>query len=221
MTSTNVYGVGVSWRAVRRWALAGAALWLPAYLRDSERQHILDGEDIQVGYAASPVTYGAANEGRKHPEQALPAIVVEAPGINDEDPPKRLADRTYMAGWMLDVHAFVHGSTESDAELLASVYGLAIRKMFTQQAGGWSDDITFAGPRLRVESVTWGGEAYTEVESARRRSVVAATATFTVVFRNVSSSVGGPETPPDDPTTDPGDWPEVLNTELEITREAL
>jgi hypothetical protein len=63
------------------------------------------------------------------------------------------------------------------------------------------------------------GLDFTTMAATRRRSIVAAEANFTVVFRDSASSLG-PLTPPVDPSVDPGDWPEVIQTELDIDREA-
>jgi hypothetical protein len=125
-----------------------------------------------------------------------------------------------MAAWIVAFTVAVHGRDEDDTELLASVYGMAVRKMVDQQAAGWAELDAYTGPALEVDSVSWEDEMYDEIEQVRRRSVVAGTATFTVVFRNVSTSMGGPDVPPVDPGEDPGNWPEITSYLLELERES-
>jgi hypothetical protein len=228
VADTNRYGPGVSWRAVRRWCVAGIGLWFPAYLRDSERQHISHGESMTVGQTALPTGFRVNPQEEaaipvpdriKHPEQRMPLILIVSPGLT-EKLPERQADRTFKTEWSIVLVGAVHGANESDAELAASVYGLALVQMFLQQAGAWADDPAYLGPPLGVDSVAWGspGLDFSTIEASRRRSIVAAEANFTVVFRDSASSSGPPSVPVD-PTVDPGDWPEVIDTELNIDRE--
>jgi len=216
VTDTNRIGPGVSWYDVRRWAIAGLGLWLPFYLRDAERHHGKAAGE----YAHLPRTFRAATDLRKWPEEQLPAIIVESPGLTDSAP-QRQADRTFMSEWIVALSAVVHGQGEADTEMLASVYGLALRLMTLQQAGAWADLETYEGPALAVESVRWEDEGYDGIPASQRRTLVAATVTFSVVFRDVASSTGPDTPPPVDPTEDPGDWPEIVATELELDREAL
>lgn len=226
MTDTNRYGPGVSWRDVRRWTIAGIGLWFPAYLRDAERH-----EGLTPGYCQLPVAFRedfpqetaaeAVTEVTKHPEQRLPLILVIIPGMAGA--PERQGDRTFNAPWEIVLLGLVHGKTEADAELIASCYGLALCQMVIQQAGAWADLDQYEGPPMAVESVEWAEPAldFIAIEATRRRSVVAARATFTVVFRNSATSQGPQNPPPVDPSVDPGDWPEIIQTELQIDRERI
>jgi hypothetical protein len=226
MTDTNRYGPGVSLTDVRRWAIAGIGLWFPAYLRDSERHHELTPGycALPTGFRVSPQQNAAEGvpERVKHPEQRLPLILVITPGTTDS-PPIREPDRTLTTEWALTLSGVVHGKNEADAELIASVYGLALVQMTFQQAGAWADLDTYQGPDVTVESVEPGTPLldFSTLEVTRRRSLVAAEATFTVVFRNSATSLGPQTPPPVDPSVDPGDWPEVITTELHIDREAI
>lgn len=224
MTDTNRYGPGVSWRDLRKWAIAGIGLWFPAYLRDAERHH-----GIAAGYCALPTGFridpqeNAATpvpERTKRPEQRLPLILIISPGLTDRAP-ERQANRTFQTEWALVLSGLVHGKNEDEAELVASCYGLALAQMVMQQAGAWADLPAYLGPSVQVESVAWAapGLDFSTLEVTRRRSVVAAEANFSVVFRDSATSQG-PPLPPVDPTVDPGDWPEVIQTELDIDKEA-
>jgi hypothetical protein len=226
MTDTNRYGQGVSWRDMRRWAVAGIGLWFPAYLRDSERHHGLTPGycHLPTGFRLTPQDDAAepVPTRTKHPETRLPVILVISPGTTDT-PPITEGDRTLTTAWPLVLCGVVHGKTEDEAELAASVYGLALVQMVLQQAGAWADLDDYQGPSLTVENVEPGGPLldFNTLDASRRRSVVAAEATFTVVFRNSATSLGPQSPPPVDPTVDPGDWPEIITTELQVDRESI
>jgi hypothetical protein len=227
VTDSNRYGPGVSWRDMRRWAIAGIGLWFPAYLRDAERHH-----GLAAGYCALPAGFRTTTpqedaavtvpERVKHPEQRLPLILVISPGTTDS-PPIREPDRTLTAEWAFTLAGLVHGKNEDEAELVASVYGLALVQMTLQQAGAWADLTAYQGPSMTVESVEPGTPLldFSTLEVTRRRSLVAAEATFTVVFRNSATSLGPQTPPPVDPTEDPGAWPEIITTELQVDREGI
>lgn len=215
MTTTNRYGAAVTWRDVRDWGVAGTRLWFPDYLRESERHHT-----STIGRVQMPNTIRRTAGLSKAPEDPLPAILIAAPGLADTGPQKQ-ADRTFTGPWAMAWHAIVHGRDEDDSDLMASVYGLAIRQMLLQQSGDWTSATGYDGPPLEVNSVLYVDEGYDALPASRRRTLVVATVTFTIVFRQTATSLGGPSDPSTDPTQDPGPYPEVLTTELDIERTAL
>jgi hypothetical protein len=214
VTTTNRYGAAVTWRDVRDWGVAGTRLWFPDYLRESERHH-----GSPIGRAQQPATIRRTAGLSKAPEDPLPAILIAAPGLADTGPVKQ-ADRSFTGPWAMRWHAIVHGRDEDDSDLMASIYGLALRQMILQQAGDWTGTTGYTGPPLDVDSIVYVDEGYDELAATRRRTLIAATVTFTVVFRQTATSLGGPPDPTSDPIVDPGPFPEVLTTELDITRES-
>jgi hypothetical protein len=217
MTITNRIGPAVSMRDVKAWAKAGGQLWLPDYLADSERHH-----GLVPGYAKRPTAWTTATSPRKWAQETPPLIAIIAPGLVGEERPIKQADKTYQTVWGLQLMAVVHGRDEDDTDLLASVYGVALRQMVLQQAGDWAEQMGYTGPALTVEAVEWMDEGYDEIDGSRRRTLVAATVTFAIVLRNVATTMGGPDAPSGvDPAADPGPFPEVLTTEIDTTREAL
>lgn len=221
MTTTNRFGDYVSWRDLRQWAIRGTKLWLPQYLADAERHHALTAPYCQL-----PVTWRPAPDVRKWPEEQLPAVIFGSPGLAGS-PPVKQADRSYMTTWVLALSGVVHGSSEEDTELIASCYGIALRTLFLQQAGRFTDTAGYDGPMLAVESLTWEDEGYDDIAASRSRTLVAATVTFTVVFRNTATSLGGPDQPPippDPPSTDPGPFPEITEAGInqgDLIRESI
>jgi hypothetical protein len=148
MTDTNRYGPGVSWRDLRRWAIAGIGLWFPAYLRDAERHHgVVPGYcQLPAGFRVDPQENAAepVAERVKRPEQRLPLILIISPGLTDTQPMSQ-ADKTFNTEWSLTLSGIVHGKGEDEAELMASCYGLAFVQMVNQQAGGWADLPAYLG----------------------------------------------------------------------------
>lgn len=218
MTATNRIGPAVSQRDLRNWAIAGAGLWLPTYLRDSERHH-----GLVPPYAQLPKTLELTKEAVKHPEDQLPALLIVAPGTTDA--PTIQPDRSYMAAYQIAWVAIVHGLDEREAELQASIYGVALTQMVAQQAGAWAEETGYAGPALEIESVELidqdyasGGEAGL---SSRRRTLARAGITFSIVFRNAATSRNPEIVPLPAPDADPGDFPEIVATELQVNREAI
>jgi hypothetical protein len=218
MTQTNIYGPAVSWRDLKAWAVKGAQLWLPDYLADSERQHGLIPPQAGRPKAGQWTT---ATSPTKWAQITPPCIVVISPGMVGDEAPRKQADRTYQTTWGVRYLAIVHGRDEDDTDLLASVYGLAIRQMVNQQAGAWTGATGYTGPQLTVEEVRWVDEGYDEIAAARRRTLVAATVTFSIVLRNTATTLGGPDQPTQTPTVDPGPAPEITSVELDTTREAI
>jgi hypothetical protein len=217
MTVSNRIGPAVSMRDVKSWAKAGGQLWLPDYLADSERHH-----GIRPGYAKRPTVWTTATSPRKWAQETPPLIAIIAPGLIGEERPVKQADKTYQTIWGLQLMAVVHGRDEDDTDLLASVYGMALREMVLEQAGDWAEQAGYTGPALTIEAVEWMDEGYDEIDASRRRTLVAATVTFAIVLRNVATTMGGPDTPSGvDPAADPGPFPEILTTEIDTTREAL
>lgn len=217
MTATNRIGPAVSQRDLRNWALAGANLWLPTYLRDSERHH-----GLTPPYAQLPKTLRLTKEAAKHPEEQLPALLIVAPGTSDQ--PMRQPER-YDATYQMAFVAIVHGRDEAEAELQASVYGWALKQMVIQQAGAWVDEDGYTGPALEVESVEWIDEDYSAGGDAgmpsRRRTLGRAAVTFNIVFRKAATNRNPEIVPLPAPDADPGDFPEIVAAELQINREAI
>jgi hypothetical protein len=226
VTEQNRIGASVSWRDLRRWATQGAKLWLPSYIRDAERH---EGTAL-LGLPLCPFPqtwrWTAEDTPTKWPEETIPAVIFQAPGLGEA--PARQADRSFMSTWVLAITAVVRGSGQqvdedgsTDVDVLASVYGNAIVQMMLEAAGRFTTTTGYAGPLLDMEALVWEDFEAGVIDASRTRTLAAVTATFSVVFRRTASTMGGPDQPPVDPATDPGPWPEVLTTVLDLEREAL
>lgn len=216
MTDSNQFGPSVGRGHVRRWVLAGLRAWLPDYIREAERQ-----QDYPAGEATVPRTFQVAETLTKWPETQLPAVIVQLPGLADAAP-ARDGTGEITAQWIVALSAIARGRDEDDTERQGDVYGLALRLLMLQQAGDFpAAGDAYDGPLLRVESVQWADEGYDDLPQRRARTLVAATVTFRVDIRGVASTAYGPMVPSVDPTTDPGPWPEVTDTDIITTRRPL
>lgn len=210
MTAGDQFGPSVGRGMIRRWVLEGLRLWMPDYIRNAERQ-----EGYPAGRAELPRSFPVAPDLRKMPEQAIPAVVVQIPGLSDQGA-HRMAKGEVGQQWIVALSGLVHGRDAADTEALADVYGLALRLLMLQQVGNFVTTPGYAGPPLDVELVTYADEGYDDLPWRRSRTLVAATATFRVDIRG-TAQMAGPLTPSLDPLN-PEAWPEVTSTELQIDR---
>jgi hypothetical protein len=218
VTGTNLFGPSVGRGHVREWAIGGLKAWLPDYLREAER-----AQGYPVGQAQLPRAWQVVGRAEltKWPETKLPAVIVQVPGLSDAGP-RREGDGDVSAQWIVAPSAIVRGRDEADTERLAEVYGLALRLLMLQQAGDFlAAGGAYVGPMLRVDAVEWADEGYDDIAQRRARTLVAATVTFRVDIRGVASTAYGPGAPSLEPTDDPGPWPEVTDTDLQLTRRPL
>lgn len=212
----NVFGPAVGRGAVRAWILAGLRVWLPDYLRNAERI-----EGYPVGQAILPRSLTVANDVTKWPETMLPALIVQLPGMSDNGA-TRQGDGSLAAEWIVALSFIARGRDEADTQRLGDVYGLALRMLMIQQAGDFAHaGEAYTGPDLTIGAVDLADEAYDDLPQLRGRTLVAATVTFRVEIRDFASTAYGPDEPSADPTIDPGPWPEVTDTDLQITRRPL
>jgi hypothetical protein len=204
VTATNRFGAAVGMHAVRRWALEGVRLWLPDYLRDSERVH-----GYTVGRTATPNSWEIAEDLAKWPEQQLPALLIQCPGLAGGGEPRRMGGGVYAGQWAVALTAVIRGNSEAERDALASVYELALRLLFVQQATGFVEQDGYDGPDVEADAVAWVDSGMDDLPQRRSRTLAAATATFRVGMKGLASDEAGPMEPAEDPLPDPGGWPEV------------
>lgn len=207
MTATNQFGVSVGRADIRAWIRGGLALWLPTYLREAERE-----QGYTVGRTALPNTWRVAERIDKWPEEMLPAVIIQLPGLIGE--PERIGGGIFVATWAVALTGIVRGRSSDDSEAIADVYALALRNLMLQKAAidDW-DATAYTGPTLDVMNVIWADEGYDPLpQRGRSRTLVAATVTFRVSMRGLADEYGGPAEPLPTPTTDPGPWPLVDET---------
>lgn len=172
--------------------------WMPAYLRWVER---LLGKPTD--WLQSPQSYVATSDWDHFPEEALPAVLIMAPGTIGA--PAQDGRRIYRAIFDLRVGVLVSAGTRSDTERLAKFYGAALRALILGK-GSLGNFAT---------GTKWLGEsANIKVADDKQRTMATAENRFAVEVREVVKALTGPTNPPAKPAEPPPDEPVATNVEV-------
>ena len=219
MSGQNVFGPVWTLGAIKRPLITHLRLWLPDYLREVERAEGMrpDGRggwvEHEAGTVDLPKSWRRTNgDVRKWPEDQLPAVLIGLPGLTADG--VRIDGRHHVhETHVLALSAMVGGRDYEATEWLSGVYVAALELLMIQQPN-------VAG--LPIERLTYADKAHDVLpDSERSRTLVAGTATFTFELRDVADASAGPIEPSEDPVPDPGAFPEVEDTEIEIERSAI
>jgi hypothetical protein len=137
-------------------------------------------------------------------EEQLPAILVVCPGLQGE--PYEDGEGRVTADWQISVGAVVAARSEEEATLAAHLYYKHTQLALLQRSdlGGFAED------------VEWRGDSYDYLDDEKRRTMVGVIGLFAVRVSNIVNVLEGPEEPLENPYDDPGDWPQVVDTEILI-----
>lgn len=206
-----MYGVALSLGRIERAVTAHLRRWYPDYLREAERQEAVRADGVTVlepGDLQLPRSWRPAAEVDKWPEDQLPAIIFGSPGLADSGP-RRDGQGNHEGPWVFSVTAVASGNDDASTRWLVGVYTLALRLLFMQQP-------IIEG--LSVEGCTYADEAYDALPFRRSRSLMGGTVVYELVLKDLGSASSGPLAPAENPIPDPGPWPEVENTQLDLDR---
>lgn len=178
--------------------------WLPAYIAEIERQNDLTPQSLPM-----PRSYSTRTEVTKWGEEQTPAVVIVSPGLSG--PPRRDGDGDWQAPWAIAVGVITSGSSQESVIENSSFYGAAVRACLLQRT-----------PLPGVDGrLLWLDESYTDIPENDSRSLAAARIEFECLIPNAVGDMDGPAPnvePPEDPYTEPADWPTVETTHLTTTR---
>lgn len=194
----TVFGNLLTKKEVEDSVLEHLQLWLPTYLAEVERQKALD-----PGFIATPVFWSNTPQQSFDflGEQKTPAILVMSPGLAGK--PAREGDGTMRASYVIGVGAVVSARSQGETNDLASYYAAAIKGLMVQKVPAAMS----AGPVW--QGITWEDEGYDDLPGADSRSLASCRLLFTLDFRGVVTTLGGPASPdPLDPVSTP--WPDNL-----------
>ena len=203
--SAAVFGPIIGGTQVRLAVLDTLQLWLPAYLAEVERQ---------AGY--EPGTLGQPRSWRRPPDvwkigdQQSPAIMV-LPPVWQQTPEVEGARRGQLhTTWRVAVACAVSvGGADPDwSGQVVSDYLTAVWALLEQQAslGGFAEQTRCIDQDA----------ALLQRGDQRQRSLAAGSVTASVTVRGALQRRDGPVDPPADPYVDPGDWPQVTDTDTEV-----
>jgi hypothetical protein len=154
--------------------------WFDTYLRELERQHDYDTDQLP-----SIRSYTTIENLQHNAEQQTPAIVIVSPGMRGK--PVHSGDGWYRGDWVVGIAAFVAARDDKSSDKLAKTYGAAIRAIMLQKRVPLGID------------VTWVSETYDDaVVADDGAQLSAALLMFDVTVDGIVKSVGaGPLVPGD------------------------
>lgn len=180
-------------------AEAALRAWFASGLEAAQAQ-----DEAAPAKLAPPRSYNVmSDEDDRWPDQQLPAIIIESPGMV-ETPDRAQGDGSWHATWALSVSAICRGRTEREARRVAQLYWAAICLAMLQRRSLGDDRY----------AVTLVDSALTTVEGEKRRTLAGATALFHVEVTDMFCDLAGP-LGPDVPDPMPETWPAVTETNIE------
>jgi hypothetical protein len=163
------------------------------------------------GAIAAVKSWGVVSEYDRWPEQGLPALIVACPGALEGTIAKD-GDGFYRAMFAVEVSVTFAAARGGEARLAAQIYNAAVRAALVQQSE----------LAEKISVAAWVDEAVGDVLKENRRTITAAANVFHVEMEDIVTKLGGPDGPldiPDPPAPDETeDWPEVTETDTEVTK---
>jgi hypothetical protein len=147
-----------------------------------------------------PASYAVVSEYDRFPEDHLPAMIIGSPGITGE--PDRDGEGYYRATWALEVAATVSGRTAAETRVLAQIYAAAVRGVMLQAP--------FPDPKADVKA--WLDEAYADVPTSKRRSIIATSNVFAIEVADVVTDMGIPDDAEEDT------YPTITDATVEVQK---
>lgn len=186
---------------VEQAVIATLQRWLRTYLIETARQSDLPR-------IAAVKSWAVASDYDRWPEQKLPAVIVSAPGTDEN--PNVDGSRMYRASYELRVTVEVASANGADARLIGQVYNAAVRVALMQHRS--------LGGGLRATH--WRGESNTTLEIGERRTRFAAQNIFSVAVRDLFTENGALTDPlPDE--EQPGDLIEIIDYGIEVVKDGV
>jgi hypothetical protein len=205
--SDSIFGPILGLDSVEDAVKATLKTWFHTYLKEVLIQRgIDDTADLPV-----PRTYRTFKEFDHYPDQSLPAVVIISPGTVEE--PTKEGDGQVTACFRVGVAIINKAKNEHLVNRNCKIYASAARAILVQQRslGGLAN------------GVKWISEGYEEGPTDKFRSLGASTLEFDIDVPGIVNAREGPAVPtPPTPDDLPGsEWPTVLTTEVEVTRESI
>lgn len=210
--SSNIFGPMVGPWDVQQAVVATISTWLDTYLNQLERLH-----ELELRFLPRPPTpdsiYGGVDHGSWEAD-FCPSVIVKVQPIGA---PEDAASAGYGQAYEVEVGTVVIGDNEDDARMIASHHATATAALLVQQGG-------LGGIATRTRLTT---SPHVEVLDPDRMNIAHGMCTVNVFVQPILDEKTGPLTPDPAPTPnepppgDPGDWPQVVNTDITVEAEPL
>lgn len=198
--ASDPYGLIVAGPLLEVAVEAHLRLWLPAYRVEVVRQFNEQTGASIPDEALKPIrSFVSAAAFDKLPEDQMPCIVLESPGLTDK--PQVRGDGQMDFTYGLVVGVITPGRDADDTRLTNRLYGTAVAAILCQQRVDHPN----------VSSVTLTDLASDAIPFDSKRTIAATRCTFDVVMPNVLNRSAGPLEPPADPL-DPHPEPFIAET---------
>lgn len=157
--------------------------WFPTYLREVERQVSWEREPLK-----EPADYSTRVQFNVESGEPMPKAIVISPGLY-EAPTRGDAGDFYNASWQIAIGVAFAARNEELADMIAKMYGAAVRAMMVQhQSLEMSDN--------GVKGVFWLDESYDDLQIPSKIELYKASASlFAVGVESVITRWAGPEQP--------------------------
>lgn len=183
--------------------VAHLRFWLPAYMADVET-----AVGKERGYYKRPPesSYLVRTDVDKWPEEMLPAVIVIAPGI--EDDPLKSGNRKIRAKHIIGIATVVSSTDQENTRRYSYRIAAAVRMVMVDRP---SMNNALDG---QIRGVDWLGSRNGELRpDAADRTLWMNRQLFTVEVDNVFTKGEGPSAPYDPPVYEPeGPGPQVIKT---------
>lgn len=202
MTDADVFGPSIGKLEVQDAVVAHLSDWMPTYLGREVRKHSLDALPAIRRYV-NRLSFA------KWPEDQLPLVIVNVPGIVKGSTVNE-GDGSVSKAYRLELGVLVSGRDEEATRKLIGYYGVSLHDAVLQHQslGGFAEFTDLVDE-------DYGAFAAAKGEERTRGSVGFE---FTVGVRNVLNRFAGPSEPLEEPEEEPGDRPTVETHEVEVTK---
>lgn len=138
-----------------------------------------------AGYLPGIKTWSVVSEHDRFPEEGLPCVIIGAPGITGE--PTKDGEGNWTAIWAFEVSVTATGRDAREARRRAQLFAAAVRACLLQTK--------ISAPNFKASVLAWLDEAYTDVPTTKRRSILATSNVFSVEVEDVVNEYGRPGDP--------------------------
>lgn len=213
--TTDIYGQIITRRDVELAVITQLQNWIPAYIAEIERQAGLPSQMLPLPPDPDQSYRGGIDFETWQAAWGSPCLITVVQPMGE--PERQYSNGTYLQAFEIQVAAIVQQEDEDTARQYADYYGGAVMGALLQHGSLG----TFAnGNPVAVKTVLTGYPVVSFMTPEIRRVIRSITTVHTLVD-GVLTEASGPATPPANPYSPPGTWPDVATVDVVIEGEPL